>query len=489
MGGGQRRGRGRDQVAKAFGARVIATAGTEAGQGAGPGRERTVNHRTGDVVAEVRRLTGRKGADVVVEHVGQATWERSILALAHRGRLVTCGATTGAAGATELRHLFAKQLSILGSYMGSKADLLDAAALFFAGRLRSVVHAVLPLAEARRAHEMIGSFGALRKDRAAGVTEFHPPRFLRRGHVQTLVAYWSRHRLRWTLPTEDMVVEAPGGIRLLLRATWQEDPAARPTLVLVHGLGGCDRGTYSVSTGMMAWERGWNVVRMNMRGAGDSESLCARLYHAGLDTDMLAVLEAVAERTPRLAAVGFSLGANLVLLTMGRQVDRLPKGLFAGAGVSPPLDLAMCADALDRWDNFVYQRHYVRQLQQVYRRRQSLLPELYDRGRERDLRTIRDYDDVITAHYGGFRGAADYYERSSAGPYDADRPAGAPPRRRQRPHDPGGSVTRWPLPASGLVRREIVRSGGHVGFLAPTSAPGGFWAGERVMEFLEEVRR
>ena len=91
----------------------------------------------------------------MVEHVGQATWERSILCLAHRGRLVTCGATTGPAGATELRYLFSKQLSLLGSYMGSKAELLEAAALYFAHKLRPVVHAVLPLAEARQAHEMM----------------------------------------------------------------------------------------------------------------------------------------------------------------------------------------------------------------------------------------------------------------------------------------------------------------------------------------------
>jgi NADPH:quinone reductase-like Zn-dependent oxidoreductase len=93
--------------------------------------------------------------EVVIEHVGQATWERSILALAHRGRLVTCGATTGAAASTELRYLFSKQLSLLGSYMGGKSELLDAAEHFFAGRLRPVVHAELPLAEARRAHEML----------------------------------------------------------------------------------------------------------------------------------------------------------------------------------------------------------------------------------------------------------------------------------------------------------------------------------------------
>jgi NADPH:quinone reductase-like Zn-dependent oxidoreductase len=145
------------QIAKLFGARVITTAGTDekVAKARALGADEVVNHRTGDVVAEVRRLTGRKGADVVIEHVGEATWERSILSLAPRGRLVTCGATTGARGATELRHLFAKQLSIFGSYMGSKADLLDVAVHFFGGRLRSVVHAVLPLAEARRAHEMM----------------------------------------------------------------------------------------------------------------------------------------------------------------------------------------------------------------------------------------------------------------------------------------------------------------------------------------------
>jgi NADPH:quinone reductase-like Zn-dependent oxidoreductase len=145
------------QVAKLLGARVIATAGSDRklDQAKFLGADHVVHHHRDDVVAEVRRLTGKKGVEVVVEHVGQATWERSILALAHRGRLVTCGATTGPSGATELRHVFSKQLSILGSYMGSKAELLEAADFFFARRLRTVVHATLPLREARRAHEIM----------------------------------------------------------------------------------------------------------------------------------------------------------------------------------------------------------------------------------------------------------------------------------------------------------------------------------------------
>lgn len=145
------------QVARYLGARVIATAGSEAklAQAKRIGADDVIHHHTGDVVEEVRRLTGKKGVEVVVEHVGEQTWERSIQSLAHRGRLVTCGATTGAAGATELRFVFSKQLTIMGSYMGSKAELLEAAPLFFAGRLRPVVHAVLPLDAAARAHETL----------------------------------------------------------------------------------------------------------------------------------------------------------------------------------------------------------------------------------------------------------------------------------------------------------------------------------------------
>src|SRR5262249_8640610 len=145
------------RIAKLFGAPATATAGSDAKLKLARrlGADEVINHRSGDVVAEVKRLTDKKGVDVVVEHVGEATWERSILSLAPRGRLVTCGATTGPKGTTELRYLFSKQLSLLGSYMGSKAELLEAARLFFAGRLRSVVHAALPLEEVRRAHEMM----------------------------------------------------------------------------------------------------------------------------------------------------------------------------------------------------------------------------------------------------------------------------------------------------------------------------------------------
>ena len=108
------------------------------------GAHEVINHYTQDIAEEVQKLTSRRGVDVVVEHVGQATWDKSVKSLARGGRLVTCGATSGWAASIDLRHLFARQLSLLGSYMGTKGELLQAAQLFFAGKLTPVVRSRVP---------------------------------------------------------------------------------------------------------------------------------------------------------------------------------------------------------------------------------------------------------------------------------------------------------------------------------------------------------
>jgi len=141
------------QIAVLHGARVMATAGTEEKleRARALGASEVIHHHKQDIAEEIRRLTNRRGVDVVIEHVGEATWARSLRALARGGRLVTCGATTGATGRLDLPALFAKQLSILGSYMGTKGELLLAARFFFAGQLTPVVDRSYPLAEASAA--------------------------------------------------------------------------------------------------------------------------------------------------------------------------------------------------------------------------------------------------------------------------------------------------------------------------------------------------
>lgn len=144
------------QIAKLFGAKVIATASTDAKlqKAQQLGADHVINYQTHDFLEDVKSLTGKRGVDVVFEHVGKATWERSIKALRKGGRLVTCGATTGYEAITDLRYLFFKELKIFGNFMGRKDGLLKALQ-FFPHKLRPVIDTTFPLKDAAKAHEWL----------------------------------------------------------------------------------------------------------------------------------------------------------------------------------------------------------------------------------------------------------------------------------------------------------------------------------------------
>ncbi len=164
LAGGSGVGQAAIQIARLHGARVIATAGSDEKleRAKALGASEVIHHHREDIADQIKRFTNRRGVDVVIEHVGEATWPKSVRALARGGRLVTCGATTGRKGDLDLRVLFAKQLSLLGSYMGTKGELLTAARLFFSNQLKPVVDRVYPLAEAAAAQQRLeasGQFG------------------------------------------------------------------------------------------------------------------------------------------------------------------------------------------------------------------------------------------------------------------------------------------------------------------------------------------
>jgi len=156
-GGGSGIGTAAIQIARLHGARVIATAGAawKLDRARTLGADDTINHTEQDVYEEVRRLTDRRGVDIVFEHVGASTWETSLRLLARGGRLVTCGATTGGEGKTDIRYIFSRELSIYGTWLGPKRDLQAAMVSLSAGVLRPVVHRVLPLAKTADAHTMM----------------------------------------------------------------------------------------------------------------------------------------------------------------------------------------------------------------------------------------------------------------------------------------------------------------------------------------------
>jgi NADPH:quinone reductase-like Zn-dependent oxidoreductase len=154
------------QVAKLLGAKVIATAGDEQKMEKAKkiGADYVVDHYRQDIVAEVRRLTNKRGADVVIEHVGKATWSGSIRVLSKGGRLVTCGATTGSDATTDLRYVFNRELTIFGSFMAGMGELLEVLRFFEEGRLKTVIDSVFPLEKAGEAQKRMESsrhFGKL----------------------------------------------------------------------------------------------------------------------------------------------------------------------------------------------------------------------------------------------------------------------------------------------------------------------------------------
>src|SRR6266478_2912106 len=145
------------QIAKLFHARVITTAGEEKKleKARALGADHGINHYKQKISEEVRKITNKEGVDIVIEHVGAATWEESVKSLKSSGTLVTCGATTGPTVGIDLRHLFARQLRLLGSYMGTMGELHEVLSHVFAGRLKPVLDRVFPLSEIRAAHEYL----------------------------------------------------------------------------------------------------------------------------------------------------------------------------------------------------------------------------------------------------------------------------------------------------------------------------------------------
>jgi NADPH:quinone reductase-like Zn-dependent oxidoreductase len=154
------------QIAFLRGARVFATAGSDEKleRARALGAFEVIHHHTQDIAEEIKRLTNRRGVDVVLEHVGEATWPKSVRSLARGGRLVTCGATTGPNGTLDLTALFSKQLTIQGSYMGTKGELMRVARFFFTGQLTPVIDRTYPLADAAAAQQRMeesGQFGKI----------------------------------------------------------------------------------------------------------------------------------------------------------------------------------------------------------------------------------------------------------------------------------------------------------------------------------------
>jgi predicted alpha/beta-fold hydrolase len=292
-------------------------------------------------------------------------------------------------------------------------------------------------------------------------------------HLQTIAAhYWKRPDA--SVPVERELVETEPGVRVLVES---QRPAARPVgnLVLVHGLEGSGQAGYIRSLSAAAVEAGFAAHRFHMRTCGGTEHLCETLYHAGLTSDLLAVLRHLS--APAFL-VGYSLGGNVVLKLAG-ELGGNASGLIEGVcAVSAPLDLAACARRIAEPDNRLYEARFVRRM-----RARLCATGRYSPSDFAGLRSVMEIDDRITAPSFGFGNAANYYRTQSAiGYLDAIRVPALLLQAKDDTFIPFQIYESAALRANPLVELQATEHGGHLGFLG--RGPRRFWADHAIMDWI-----
>jgi uncharacterized protein len=320
---------------------------------------------------------------------------------------------------------------------------------------------------------------------------FEPHRWLKNGHAQTLAAAFAPRAFALSGGEERLFcVDAETQLKGICH--WQGGKRRDlPVIVIVHGLEGSSDSNYARGIADRAHAKGFHAVRMNQRNCGGSERLTPTLYNSGLSRDYEAVLmELLGEGFERIFFAGYSMGGNLVTKMAGELGDGAPKQLRGVALVCPALDLSACADALERGENFLYQWHFVRGLMARYRRKANLFPDKYARDGFGPIRTVREFDDAITAPHFGYKDAEEYYQ--SAGAKNVIAKVRVPlllVTAQDDPFVPYESLLRARVKENPYVRFVATEHGGHCGFVSRWSGTERFWAEERIVEFVEEEAR
>ncbi len=329
--------------------------------------------------------------------------------------------------------------------------------------------------------------------RALEEKPFKPHPLFTNGHAQTLASYaWPRRfRFRAHRHDEPRLFEIEPGVKLLAHCRWLSDRDAHPTVIALHGLEGSSDARYMLGTATKALRKGFNTVRLNLRNCGNTEHLTPTLYNSGMSSDVLAVVNELLERDHlrNIFLVGFSMSGNIVLKLAGENGVELARKISGICAVSPSVDLNACADAIERRDNWLYQKSFMRSLHHRIRQKHKLFPDRFDARDIHLIRTIRQFDERYTAADGGYRDANDYYARASSLPLIQNiRVPTLIIHAEDDPFIPFDSLRHPSVAANPHVILLAPERGGHLGFVAgDTKGEDRFWAENRVVEFCQLV--
>jgi predicted alpha/beta-fold hydrolase len=309
---------------------------------------------------------------------------------------------------------------------------------------------------------------------AIAVPQFEPHPLLKGPHAQTIVGrYMGGERL--LLPGTPHEVALPDGDRLLVLesvpSAWEP---GMPAAVLVHGLAGCADANYVVRVSRLLLRMRVRVVRVNLRGSGAGFGLARQIYHAGRSDDLRQVVRWLHARAPGspIALIGFSLGASLVLKAGVEAVNQPLEGVDCLLAANAPIDLVHCAAKMRLAENRMYNWNFVRWLRSMVDRLHRRFPEL-GRPKLEGVRTLYDFDDRYTAPRGGFASAHDYYVQCSvSGALARIKLPGLVVHAMDDPFIGAEPFLQIENPSALDV--ELVRHGGHLGYLSRTP-----WMGSR----------
>jgi predicted alpha/beta-fold hydrolase len=322
-------------------------------------------------------------------------------------------------------------------------------------------------------------------------SDFKPHPLLKNGHAMTIAAALVPRRFDIP-PAEERLFQVDPESRILGHCHWQPGkPKDAPVIVIVHGLEGSSDSNYMRGIAEKAFHRGFHAVRLNQRNCGGTEALTPTLYNSGMSADYRAVLEELSnfDGFRQIFFTGYSMGGNLVTKMAGELGAAVPPALCGVCAVCPAIDLAACADALERWDNYAYQRRFVTGLMSRYARKQQLFPQRYKLNGLGPIRTVRQFDDLITAPQFGYRDAQDYYDHVGAKSVAAQiRLPFLLITAQDDPFVPYSCILTAKINEIPTIRFIAPKHGGHCGFISNQSGSERFWAEQRIVDFCEAIR-
>lgn len=298
------------------------------------------------------------------------------------------------------------------------------------------------------------------------------------GHIATIGTHLIRSSDFSFSKTEHL--DTPDGdvLRIESRLTGKRD-----AVVILHGLEGSSERPYVRNMAGTAVALGLDVVALNFRSCGGLMNKKARFYHSGETGDFCFLIDHLrsVKKIDNIIGVGFSLGGNVLLKYLGERGAEKNSGLIAALAISVPLDLRTSALRIEKWDNFLYMRRFLKSLKEKVRAKMDAFPQAADWKRGLKAKTFHEFDDAVTAPLHGFDGVLDYYEKSSSRSY-LDK-ISIPTLILNARNDP--FLSRDCYPEEGNSPSLITmypNFGGHVGF--PLNSPGEKNLAERVLSIM-----